>query len=1044
MPYDSLSDTLTHDSPAARRISAILAWIAGIALVGNCLLSCPQRFSDAHRQDDSILKTIISALALAAPDAERGAFTTARGVEIRNFVYYSAAALLCIAGGIRLLTTTARPRLTGDDLWNFRARAGSPVFWMIVLAGVSALTSFLSSHAPDISFGGVVIRMMQMAWWWPIALLLLPMHSKRLTGWLVAAVTACTVLGIWYYTARTNGQWFNQLQSLKLPDRRMEYPIGNSLWFGACILPAIFAAMGLAMESFRGSGTDDAGRRQGASKLIGILAIGAAVITFVGLILTQSRSSAWVGFAAGIAFAFVIMVRRPARPAVALVALCLALGGVWWIQSLRSTGVMGERAHSIRTRLNYEWPLAIALFKEKPVGGNGEGGYALLAPGFARTLQLEEPSTKAMGENFWFAQAHNEYLDLLADLGLVGAAAFVLALAITLYYAVRYCDTARASPSERPYRWLVIGLGTALFGMMLEECSSVALREPGFTPLFLTVWAILWAIVRVERRPATMSTAPSEPEQSEADTPEAVSTSPGDNPRLSNGVFRGLGVAAAALGLALGYYGYQDWIGIQESRAAQSAINDGRFEAAILHADFAGEHILEPFQRMLAKMYAVKARTAVLSQKVAGGAKPDDATIPEAVNILNAIVRVDRAAPRFLSISRLRTEVFRLLIHIARDRGDAAQAQSYLKQYQDSLAQSFRDDPFNTAIVSQMWRDIPQASPHERMDWLRCLIRSGEMDAATRAMLEDMFKHVPQSLDALNGLLRIADADSKARAELWTDRLAPETFRIGALIKDWMGLSADAAKLAERADKMYDSAGPALFAAHAASIRESVIYRLHEAPTENTEQLLDALVRAATIRFGRSPDGGEDARRQNLPLEIGETRVLVLAAAGREDDAKSQLAAITGALPAGAALPTLAGAYSELAAQFGAKKQFADLVIRWADRARELDGTLPIPDYALVSVYLDKDDLENGLAAAKRFVEHMDSRDRAFELLQTLEVRRRESRLWPALRTAFPDYPELPLEEPTSQPATSQGAEPESEDGRDSATPADSTTQPAE
>ncbi len=172
--------------------------------------------------------------------------------------------------------------------------------------------------------------------------------------------------------------------------------------------------------------------------------------------------------------------------------------------------------------------------------------------------------------------------------------------------------------------------------------------------------------------------------------------------------------------------------------------------------------------------------------------------------------------------------------------------------------------------------------------------------------------------------------------------------------------------------------------------------------------------------------------------------MLVLAAAGREDDAKSQLAALAEALPAGAPLPTLAGAYSELAAQFRVKKQFAELVIRWADRARELDGTLPIPDYALVSVYLERDDVENGLTAAKRFVEHMDNRDRAFDLLQALEVRRKESNLWSQLRSAFPDYPELPLEEPTTQSATSQSAEPEPEEGRDSASPADSTTQPAE
>ncbi len=1018
MPYDNSNDTLTHDSPAARRISTVLVWIAGLALVGNCLLTSPAGFSSAHKNDDSLLRTIVSALALAGPEAERSEFPTARGVEIRNLIYYMAAALLTIAGGLRLLTTTARPRLTADDAWNFRARAWSPVFWWIVLLAISAITSFLSSHAPDVSFGGVVIRYMQAAWWWPIALLLLPIHARRLTLWLVVAVSACTALGLWYYTVRTEPGWLSMLAAFRLPDQRLVYPIGNSLWFGACILPAVFAAIGLAMDSLSRPSRAAGGAAVRPNRLVGAFAVVAFAVTLLGLLLSQSRSSAWVGFAAGIAFMAMIISKRSVRPAVALVALVIALVGVWKIQSLRESGASGERAHSIRTRLNHEWPYAIALFKDKPVGGNGEGGYAMRASGIAREDQLDEPSTRAMGERWWFIQAHNEFLELLADLGIVGAAAFVFALLLTLLYAMRYCDRARTAPEERPHRWLVVGLSAALFGMMLEECSSVAMREPGFPPIFLTIWAVLWAIIRVERRQTepVQTTSATESNTESGDGAVSAESSPRDQ-RLGSGVFRGLGLAAVVIGLALGYYGYRDWLGIQASYQSQIAHEEGRYEEAIQKADAAGEQILEPFLKLTARMFAVKSRTAAFAKAVASEPRPSDATLSQAAGALNALGALEKAAPRFLSVSRLASEVFGILVRAAQARGDTQQAAYYFQEYQAALAASFKDDPFNTAIALRMWQDIPQAAPRERMIWLRCLLRRGEMDESTRAMAEDLFRRVPGAFAALNEQGRVAEADYLVPVDQWTDRLSPETFRLAALLKDLTGDAAGAVTLARRADEMYARAGPRLFAAHSAAIREMVIYRLHDEPTSQTDELLDELVRAHVLIVGPLPPDVKDPRQEALPLELGQTRALVLAAAGREDATGAQLTALAAANPSAPAA-SLADVYAALADQFAPKPQFADLAMKWARRALELNSAMPLPHYSMLGLHLAQEDVDGALVAARAFIKLMPDRDRAMSMLQQKEMRRPDSAVWNRLREEFPDYPELPMESPAAtQPA---------------------------
>ena len=42
-------------------------------------------------------------------------------------------------------------------------------------------------------------------------------------------------------------------------------------------------------------------------------------------------------------------------------------------------------------------------------------------------------------------------------------------------------------------------LAAAFLAVVFEEGTSPALREPGLPPIFLAVWAMLWALVRTER-----------------------------------------------------------------------------------------------------------------------------------------------------------------------------------------------------------------------------------------------------------------------------------------------------------------------------------------------------------------------------------------------------------------------------------------------------------------------------------------------------------------------------------------------------------------
>ncbi|MBK8269167.1 MAG: O-antigen ligase family protein [Planctomycetes bacterium] len=992
----------------------MIVLVAGLALVAGGLLMCPAQFSEAHRKETGLLKTAIAAMALVGPEAEAGRFPTMRGVEIRNLVFYLGAAVLTLIGGIRLISCQSRPMLSRDDFWNWRERAGSPLFWWGVLLAVSVISSAFS-NASDVSMGQSVSRMLFAAWWWPIAALLLPMGARRLSGFLVLAVGLCALMGLWHFGERVSPGWFGALLSKReLPGLRLEFPIGNSLWFGGFLLPAIFVALGLGLDSFTKPRVSDATDGENASaacgpevcmgakcKITGIAAWIALPIIGLALVLTQARSSAWVGLGAGVISVAFFAAGKKARPGIVLAGLLCALAGVWYIQGLRQTGEMGERAHSIRTRLNYEWPYALTLFSQKPVGGHGEGGYTMLAPQFSREDQIDEPSTMAFSERWWYSHAHNEFLELLADLGAIGAGAFILALGMTLYYAVKYCDIARADVNGRPHRMLVIGLAAGLFAMMIEECSSVGLRNPGLPPIFLTVWAILWALIRSERR-------------------AGKKVAEGDQ-RLNAGVFRGAGLFAVAASFVLGFFGVQDWRAIRASYEAQQAIVLGETEFAAAQADFAGENLLDPFQRLCARMYGIDARSRAFADMVS---KKDALTDEDLLLATDAWMRLERlgwVAPRFLNLSRFASEISANMARAYQARGEAPLAQEYRKLHITRLAQWSNDDPFNTQIVQQLWGILNEAAPMDRLLWLRRLMRRGEMDDATRMMAEDLFRRIPGSVNALNGLAVVAMKDANLPAGQWSDRLSPETLRLYAQLKDWGGEPAAAEQLAKMAEACYAKAGPALFAAHSAVIRESVVYALHASPTSRTDELLRELVRAHVIMNGPMEVTEDAALRVPLPDEKGITRVLVLAAAGRDEALKAQLKAIAGRF--GGDSPTPADVYVSLADQFVQKPQFAELTMQWAKKAAELDETKPLVHYTLAALYLNQGDDKMAEKSARRFIELLPDRDRAFAALQDRERRRPESPMWARLRSDYPDFPELPLEAaPTSQPSSQPSA----------------------
>jgi len=148
------------------------------------------------------------------------------------------------------------------------------------------------------------------------------------------------------------------------------------------MLPGVF--IGLSWLANRRTGDTTKGAFSYSKIFLGIPI---ALLCLWVLYLTSGRA-AQIGVIAGVFMILVGIVPKSRRLIVALLFVLVAVAGINYVNNLRVSGVMGDRSHSIRSRLNYEWPYAVTLWSQKLVGGHGEGGYTMQRPQLSPSHKL--------------------------------------------------------------------------------------------------------------------------------------------------------------------------------------------------------------------------------------------------------------------------------------------------------------------------------------------------------------------------------------------------------------------------------------------------------------------------------------------------------------------------------------------------------------------------------------------------------------------------------------------------------------------------------
>ncbi|MET0624681.1 MAG: O-antigen ligase family protein [Pyrinomonadaceae bacterium] len=198
-----------------------------------------------------------------------------------------------------------------------------------------------------------------------------------------------------------------------------------------------------------------------------------------------------------------------------------------------STGDLNTRA-----RFLY-WGAAFEMWRARPLAGVGANNFSTAMPVARAAFAERHPDSplSALNEQYLNAGAHNEYLQILAELGAAGFALFVVFCASLVWAAWRALRVARGP--------VVPGAVASLAVFAVSSgASAVSFRWMGSGLMFFYAAAL---VLRFAARPETVDESVAQQRRNE-DSPKR---SEGSRPRGLRGLFDAASAPAPAVGLAL-------------------------------------------------------------------------------------------------------------------------------------------------------------------------------------------------------------------------------------------------------------------------------------------------------------------------------------------------------------------------------------------------------------------------------------------------------------------------------------------------------------
>jgi len=902
----------------------LIVLVVGVVAGGSLLTSAgePEILPDGAVawQPDSLLWAVVHLLNLRASQP------TPDGVAIKSLILCMGAAIAAVVVAV----VVARGPRRGEEVCETDTvveerpaeAAGGPVVpvtrrqihpltgaW--VFAVLYVLWSFASvtwsQPGRDIALAGSALLAMYYLWTFALGLGLSRVTARYAGHVVLVTAVATALMAVLYWRERN-------------PVLRASYPIGNPTTLAACLIPGLVLAMGAAAGFFVGRTDGSRGRRLAAALagLAGLPVLGGAFY------LTSSRGAA-VGLSMAFLTVLFLALRFRGRLVVAGLAVLLAVGGAVYLWQSKDAPSARGRSASMRVRM-YAWQYALDLNADRVFLGQGQGGFARKGDALAVRDVLNDPQSL----DARVSHAHSEYLEVLADLGVVGLILFAGAMGLTFRAAMTALP---ALPTAR-CRWSLILLTSAWLGLGVEEAFGVGLRLPGVPTLFYTLWGLIWAMSCTRDRSAV----------------SVLQRTP-----LRRVVVLGAGLLLAVPAAELARRDFAAACSQSEALEHAEAL---RWDDAIARSDYAAMWRLPPLRRLVAADHQVTVRLyaarydfdqAMGRLQRAYQTSPTDARLIAAAHEdiercltrkregLGQLTALLEKAPQFWNAGWLQFQLRELehrLALIAQNEKEAAQ---YMGAGVDALDRELRRQPFHPLFAATYATvTVGQRPLDELFDIAARPLRYRRIVPVYDDFLERITEdeNFTEAYDpVLDRSLQAARVDSFAD---WETPWAPERLRLCAMISQAFGRHEHAASLLEEAIRLYGKLpepAPVGLASCHVELSQARFLANPSDPLPAIETAKLAVKEAPPSHIGRE-----------VIRTVNELLVLYRLAAGQEDVVRDKLLAPLIGHPAPEAVDReVANRYVILCQLLFSRNTDVDLqrVQAWVDRSIELDPRNP-------------------------------------------------------------------------------------------------------
>ena len=218
----------------------------------------------------------------------------------------------------------------------------------------------------------------------------------------------------------------------------------------------------------------------------------------VGLLMCFSRG-VWLSVIVAVSFMLLQLGRGVTHKKILFIGaaclillVCLNLPGVYNIIIERVSSAVDISYASNRARL-LRWGQAVVMFLESPILGKGYGAFAML---YEEDVALVGSYTAQ-----YQLGAHSEYLQVMAELGIVGLGVWVWLNIAFLRYGFRALKTI----GDGFYRSVIIGLMAAEISLMVHFTVNNLLNGDAIGIPFWGIYGLLPAVVQMATRENTSS-----------------------------------------------------------------------------------------------------------------------------------------------------------------------------------------------------------------------------------------------------------------------------------------------------------------------------------------------------------------------------------------------------------------------------------------------------------------------------------------------------------------------------------------------------------